>query len=104
MKFRITKNDNRTAKVRESSKSVNILVIGGGPGGIAVAITAAQHGLRVAIVEREAFPRHRPGETLHPGVEPLLRQLGVWQEVERLSFLRHAGTHVTWGGEPQFVP
>jgi flavin-dependent dehydrogenase len=90
--------------MRDSSFPFDILILGGGPAGAAAAITAAQRGPHIAILEREVFPRHRPGETLHPGVEPLLRRLGVWDEVERLGFLRHAGTRVAWGEEPRFVP
>jgi flavin-dependent dehydrogenase len=96
--------DRRAERRQESLAPADVLVLGGGPAGTSAAIIAAQRGLRVAIVEREVFPRHRPGETLHPGVEPLLRQLGVWHEVEQLGFLRHSGTRVTWWNEPQFVP
>jgi flavin-dependent dehydrogenase len=58
----------------------------------------------VVVVERSAFPREAPGETLHPGVEPLLRDLGVWQEVLAAGFLRHEGHWVRWEGPLRFVP
>ncbi len=69
--------------------SFDLVVIGAGPAGTSAAITAAQCGLRVALIERSKFPRHKVGETLHPGVEPLLRQLGVWDEVCKQEFIRH---------------
>jgi len=71
----------------------DLIVVGGGPGGIAAAITVKQadSGLQVLLIERSPFPRHRPGETLHPGIEPLLVQLGVWDQVLAANFLRHAG-------------
>jgi flavin-dependent dehydrogenase len=78
------------------------VAVGGGPAGCAFAITAAVAGLRIAIVEKQQFPRHVPGETLHPGVEPLLKQLGVWDSVLAAGFLRHAGHWVEWGGQPFF--
>src|SRR5205807_742032 len=53
--------------------------------------TASQMGQSVVVIERTLFPRHRPGETLHPGVEPLLRQLGVWDQIIRAGFIRHSG-------------
>ena len=56
----------------------------------------------VSLVERERFPRYRPGETLHPGIEPLLRQLGVAEAVLTADFLRHEGTWVVWNGKPRF--
>jgi flavin-dependent dehydrogenase len=80
------------------------VVLGGGPGGSAAAITCARAGLRVALVERSAFPRPAPGETLHPGALPLLRRLGVEDEVLAAGFLRHAGPFVRWGGAERFVP
>lgn len=55
--------------------------------------------MRVALLETRPFPRHRPGETLHPGVEPLLQQLGV----SALDCLRHSGHWVHWDGPPRFL-
>lgn len=80
----------------------DLAIIGAGPAGCAAAISAAQAGLRVVLVERLSFPRHRPGETLPPGVEPLFRQLGVWEEIENAGFIRHSGHWVAWDGEPKF--
>jgi flavin-dependent dehydrogenase len=82
----------------------DVIVLGGGPAGSATAITCALTGLRVVLVERSAFPRLVPGETLHPGVLPLLERLGVADDVLGASFLRHAGRLVSWGGPPRFVP
>ena len=54
------------------------------------------------LLERSALPRERPGETLHPGVEAPLRELGVLDEVLRLGLPRHRGVWVSWGEEPRF--
>ena len=53
--------------------------------------------MKVTLLERECFPRHAPGESLHPGVQPLLRQLGVEQEVLDAGFVRYPGHVVRWG-------
>jgi flavin-dependent dehydrogenase len=82
-----------------NEETVDILVLGAGPAGCAAAICAARAGWRVMVLERALFPRHRPGETLHPGVEPILRQLGVAAAVEAAGFLRHPGFWVQWGTE-----
>ncbi len=76
----------------------DVVVVGAGPAGCATAIYCAQQGLRVALLEKALFPRHRPGETLHPGVEPLLHQL----EVTALDYRRHPGHWVHWDGPPRF--
>ena len=82
--------------------AVDVVVVGGGPAGSAAAIWCARRGLRVVLLERERFPRHRPGETLPPGVEPLFDQLGVAGAIGRAGFVRHAGTWVTWSGPRRF--
>lgn len=80
----------------------DVIVVGGGPAGAATAIWCARRGLRVVVIERARFPRHRPGETLAPGIEPLFRQLGVADAVGQAGFTRHPGAWVTWSGERRF--
>ena len=92
------------ASGRRKIFNTDVIVIGGGPGGAAAAIRCALGNLSVTLLESRAFPREHPGETLHPGVEALLRQLTVWEEVEAAGFLRHAGQWVTWAEAPRFVP
>lgn len=75
--------------------NVDIAVIGAGPAGSATAIQCCKEGLTVALVDRESFPRFRPGETLHPGVEPLLAQLGVLETLLREDLIRHTGIRLT---------
>ena len=82
----------------------HVVIIGGGPAGTAAALTLLKSQIRVSIVEREFFPRYRPGETLHPGIEPMLTQLGVWQELQRANYLRHDGVWSAWGEAPRFIP
>jgi 2-polyprenyl-6-methoxyphenol hydroxylase-like FAD-dependent oxidoreductase len=82
----------------------DVIVIGAGPSGCAAAIECARSGHKVALLERENFPRHRPGETLHPGVEPLLQQLGLEAAVHAADFIRHTGNWVRWPSELQFQP
>jgi flavin-dependent dehydrogenase len=80
----------------------DVVILGAGPAGTATAICCARAGLRVAVLERESFPRHAPGESLHPGVQPLLRLLGVEDRVLAAGFVRYRGIVVEWGA-PEFV-
>jgi flavin-dependent dehydrogenase len=82
----------------------DVIVVGGGPAGSATAITCAQRGLRVRLFERAVFAGQRPGETLHPGIEPLLRQLGVGERFRTTVGARHAGIWLSWGGRRRFEP
>jgi flavin-dependent dehydrogenase len=82
----------------------DVLIVGAGPAGSAAAISCAEAGLQVLITDRETFPRDRPGETLHPGVEPLFGRLGVLEQVRAADYLRHEGVWVSWGSRHEFVP
>ena len=65
----------------------DVAVIGGGPGGSTTAAFLARAGLRVALFERETFPRLRVGESMLPAMLPLLDRLGARQIVENHGFL-----------------
>jgi flavin-dependent dehydrogenase len=80
-----------------------VIVVGGGPAGCAAAITCAQAGSSVLVLDANPAPRDRPGETLHPGVEPLFDRLGVGDAVRAAGWLRHEGIEVTWGAPSRFV-
>lgn len=80
----------------------DVLIAGGGPAGTAAAITCARNGVRVLLCERDATPGERPGETLHPGVEPLLAQLGVADRLAAVTGARHPGIWIEWGSARRF--
>src|SRR5438094_2192722 len=80
----------------------DVVVVGAGPAGSAAAITCARADLRVTLLARHVSVRSRPGETLHPGVEPLLKALGVWEQILAHDFPRHEGVWVEWGAPPTF--
>lgn len=81
----------------------DVVIIGGGPAGTASAIKCAKSGLKVVIIEDAKFPRNRPGESLHPGIEPLLDQLGVGDRIRSMEFLRYEGNWVRWGEDLHYV-
>lgn len=78
------------------------VILGAGPAGTSAAILCAQRGLKVVLLEQAQFPRERPGETLQPGIEALLQQLGVADAVNQAGFVRHPGHWVQWAGEARF--
>ena len=82
----------------------DVVVVGGGPAGSAAAIACATRGLNVVLCEREAAGRHRPGETLHPGIEPLLAQLGIADRLPDVVGARHPGIWIEWSGPRRFEP
>jgi flavin-dependent dehydrogenase len=89
---------------RSSSPSTDVLVVGGGPAGSAAAIAARRLGARVILLERDRAPRDRPGETLHPGIEPLLERLGAADVLRSATLARHDGHWDATGGRRRFEP
>lgn len=49
-----------------STENVDVVVIGGGPGGSTLATLIAMQGHRVVVLEKEKFPRWQIGESLLP--------------------------------------
>lgn len=80
----------------------NVVVIGGGPGGAATAIRCAQHGLQITLIEGAEVSRPHISETLHPEIEPLLKKLGVRDQVLAAGFPRCPGRWIALQGERQF--
>jgi flavin-dependent dehydrogenase len=73
-----------------------VIIVGAGPAGSAAAIWCAKFGFHTVIVESAKFPRNRPGETLHPGVESLFEELGVKEDIQAAKFIRHRGIWTRW--------
>ena len=75
------------------------VVIGGGSGGSTTATLLARKGWRVALLERERFPRPHVGESLLPASMPVLEELGVLGQVEAAGFPKKWGATMLWGRE-----
>ena len=71
-----------TDATREFPDAVDVVVCGGGPAGSTVATFLARKGYRVVVFERERFPRFHIGESLLPWNVPLLRRVGVLDQLQ----------------------
>ncbi|MDQ3621182.1 MAG: FAD-dependent oxidoreductase, partial [Verrucomicrobiota bacterium] len=80
----------------------DVAILGAGPAGCALALMAVRAGLRVVLLEQQRYPKRRPGETLHPGAEPLFAQIGVWERIAAADFHRHHGVWVEWDAPRAF--
>jgi flavin-dependent dehydrogenase len=66
----------------------DVVVIGGGPGGSTVSTILAQAGLKVALFEREKFPRFHIGESLIPETYWVLKRLNMLPKMQQSRFVK----------------
>jgi flavin-dependent dehydrogenase len=77
--------------------AVDVLVVGGGPAGSAVALELLGAGVTVAVAERSTGRRPKVGEVLAPTARPLLAALGVLERVATQGHLPSPIVHCDWG-------
>ena len=77
----------------------DICILGAGPAGCVLGTRLAQIGLDVCLVERTEFPRRHLGESLSPGVGPLLASIGAGPAIERAGYPRVRKVVVHWEAE-----
>ncbi len=81
----------------------DVIVIGGGPAGSTAAAAAARHGLDVLLLEAAEHPRPHVGESLLPGIIPILDDIGALAKVQAAGFARKTGsTLADWGRTPRW--
>ena len=76
------------------SAQVDVVVIGGGPGGSTISTLLAGEGFSVVQLEKAQHPRFHIGESLLPNNLPILERLGVANEVRAMG-VRKAGADFT---------
>jgi flavin-dependent dehydrogenase len=66
----------------------DVIIAGGGPAGSTTATLIAQRGHRVALFERERFPRFHIGESLIPETYWVLQRLGMLPKMQASHFVK----------------
>jgi FAD-dependent halogenase len=86
----------------ENVEDVDVVVVGGGPGGSTLASLVAMQGHRVVVLEKETFPRWQIGESLlPPTIHGVCRLTGVADQLARAGFTVKRGGTQRWGSNPE---
>jgi flavin-dependent dehydrogenase len=75
----------------------DVLIIGGGPGGIATALALQRQGVQVVVAERSHYEVVRSGEWLQGASAPLLSALGLGNQLTQEHGLLPAPIKSYWG-------
>lgn len=76
-----------------------VVIIGGGPAGIATGLTLNALGVSNCIIEASDQPKSKFGEALPPNSKPLLNQLDILNLVEDDHHLEYYGNKTSWGSD-----
>ncbi|MEZ5404908.1 MAG: NAD(P)/FAD-dependent oxidoreductase [Verrucomicrobiia bacterium] len=85
-----------------ASNHYDVVIIGGGPGGSCAGTLLSQAGKKVLILEKETFPRFHVGESLIPYGNDILKELGVWEKIEKAGFMPKWGAEFCLGNSSKF--
>ena len=73
----------------------DVMVIGGGPAGSTISALLSDKGWNVHVLEKDSHPRFHIGESLLPQSVPMLKQLGVLPEVEKIGIIKYGAQMVS---------
>ncbi|HEY0611857.1 MAG TPA: tryptophan 7-halogenase [Chitinophaga sp.] len=83
----------------QTAYTFDVLIIGGGPAAACAALRLLSLGRRVALVEKEDFPRPQIGESLSPGTWNIFRYLQAEHLLKRHNYLHQLPATVIWEKE-----
>lgn len=82
----------------DMERHFDVVILGGGPAGTAAGMTLLKRdGISVAVVEKSDYSAPRIGESLTPGIRPLLEYLDIWEQFRSEQSLESFGSQAAWG-------
>ena len=77
--------------------TTDVVIVGGGPAGAAIALALAGRGISPIILEAHSESQMKVGECLPPTINPLLDHLGLTERLRRRGNLPCYGNRFVWG-------
>ena len=77
----------------------DVVIVGGGPAGAAVALALARSGVSPIVLESQSSPRLKVGECLPPNINPLLDHFGLTERLRERGNLTSPGNQFVWGSD-----
>jgi flavin-dependent dehydrogenase len=75
----------------------DVVIVGGGPAGAAIALALARGGIKPIVLEAHSAPQMKVGECLPPSINPLLDHFGLTERLRRRGNLSSYGNRFVWG-------
>jgi flavin-dependent dehydrogenase len=79
--------------------TTDVVIVGGGPAGAAIALALARRGLSPIVIEAQSTPKMKVGECLPPDINPLLNDFGLTERLLRRGNLPSHGNRFVWGSD-----
>ncbi|HSE37915.1 MAG TPA: tryptophan 7-halogenase [Blastocatellia bacterium] len=77
--------------------TADVVIVGGGPAGAAIALALASRGISPIVLEAHTAPQTKVGECLPPTINPLLDHFGLTERLRRRGNLPSYGNRFVWG-------
>src|SRR6266478_8599939 len=85
--------------MENNSTNFDVIVMGGGPAGSAIASILAREGRKVVLFEKEQFPRHHIGESLMTDTYWTFQRMGLLEKLKQSPFtVKYSVQFANWAG------